>query len=121
MDDSWQVLAGVTKLSHDVVGLLGFSKLSVQILATLTLSHPSKAHSPAYIATAQELALVLVPSNHPRFFQSSFAVPDVEKPVTATTMPTTVTPSNATNLKNMNMSPILVPSLVDIQFNKVTK
>ena len=35
-------------------------------------------------------------------------------------MPITVTPSNATNLKNMNMSPILVPSFVDMQFSNVT-
>lgn len=32
----------------------------------------------------------------------------------------TVTPNNATNLKNMNKSPILVPSFVDIQFKNVT-
>jgi hypothetical protein len=85
-----------------------------------TLSHPSKAHRPAYSATAQEDALVDVPSNHPIVFQSWFACPDAENPVIATTMPITVTPSNATNLKYMNMSPILVPNFVDIQFNNVT-
>ena len=36
-------------------------------------------------------------------------------------MPMTVTPSNATNLKNMNISPIFVPNLVDIQFRSVTQ
>jgi hypothetical protein len=35
-------------------------------------------------------------------------------------MPTTVTPSNAINFKNMNISPILVPNFVDIQFSNVT-
>jgi N-glycosylase/DNA lyase len=32
-----------------------------------------------------------------------------------------VTPSNATNLKNMNISPILVPNFVETQFNNVTE
>ena len=42
------------------------------------------------------------------------------KPVAATTMPVMVIPRRATNLKNMNISPILVPSLVETQFSSVT-
>jgi hypothetical protein len=38
----------------------------------------------------------------------------------ATTIPVTVIPNRATNLKNINMSPILVPSFVDMQFSRVT-
>ncbi len=39
----------------------------------------------------------------------------------ATTTPITVTPSNATNFKNISMSFSLVPSLVDTQLRKVTR
>ena len=38
----------------------------------------------------------------------------------ATTIPTTVTPSNATNLRTKNKSPIRVPNLVDIELKIVT-
>jgi hypothetical protein len=44
----------------------------------------------------------------------------VENPVIATTTPIIATPSNAMNFMNMNISPILVPSFVDMQFNNVT-
>ena len=40
-----------------------------------TLSQPSKAHSPAYRATAQLLMLCEVPSNQPFSFQSVLASP----------------------------------------------
>ena len=85
-----------------------------------TLSHPSNAHNPAYSATAQFERFVLVPSNQPFVLQSSLGSPFQVNPVAATTMPVTVTPSNATNLKNMKKSPILVPSFVDTQFRNVT-
>ena len=61
-----------------------------------------------------------VPSNQPTVFQSVFGGPWKVKPVAATTMPVIMMPKRATNLKNMNTSPIRVPSLVDIQFNVVT-
>jgi hypothetical protein len=35
-------------------------------------------------------------------------------------MPITVTPSNAMNFMNINMSPILVPNFVDMQLSNVT-
>jgi hypothetical protein len=38
----------------------------------------------------------------------------------ATTTPVIATPRSAINLKNMNMSPMRVPSFVDMQFRSVT-
>jgi hypothetical protein len=62
----------------------------------------------------------VVPSNHAWSFQSRFAGPDNENPVAATTIPITVTPSNATNFKNMSMSFNRVPIRVETQFKNVT-
>jgi hypothetical protein len=59
-------------------------------------------------------------ANQSCVFQSVLASPFDEKPVTATTMPVTVTPSSATNLRNMRPSLTRVPSLVETQLSSVT-
>ena len=61
----------------------------------------------------------LVSWNHPDF-HSSLALPSDENPVMATTIPITVIPINATNLKTMKLSPTRVANLVEIQFTKIT-
>ncbi len=122
MDDSWQVLTWVHELTDDVVCLDQFRRESkkVRVLDVHTLSQPSNAHKPAYNATAQFERFVLVPSNQPFVLQSSLGSPFQLNPVAATTTPVIVTPSNATNLKNIRKSPILVPSFVDMQLRNVT-
>lgn len=124
MDDTGEVFFGVDEFADDIVGLgwlLEFGLCGMGVGSReRTLSHPSNAHRPAYSATAQFERFVLVSSNQLFVFQSSLGCPFQVNPVVATTMPVIVTPSNAMNLKNINKSPILVPSFVDIQFSIVT-
>lgn len=61
-----------------------------------------------------------VPANQSCDFHSLLAGPLNERPVTATTMPTTVTPIRATNLRNMRKSLTRVPTLVETQLRNVT-
>jgi len=75
MDDPGKITSWISELSHNVIGLKNVSRYNNEKMRILTLSQPSNAHSPAYNATAHELALVLVPSNHPIFFQSWFGFP----------------------------------------------
>lgn len=49
------------------------------------------------------------------------ALPVTVLPVMATTMPVTVTPSNAINLRNMSQSLTFVPSFVETQLSSVTE
>src|SRR5689334_14109596 len=72
------------------------------------------------MATAQLETSVDVPSNQPRVFQSVFAGPLKDKPVTATMMPMMVMAAKATNLKNMNKSPVRAANRVEMQLKKVT-
>lgn len=122
MDDSRQIAVRILEFTSDVVGLA--KDVRVGSLSAgqdkLTLSQPSKAHSPAYSATAKSEISVFVPSNQPWVFHSSLACPLAERPVTATTMPVTVTPMRATNLKNIRRSPMRVAILVEMQLKRVT-
>jgi hypothetical protein len=75
VDDAREVARGVAKFSYYIACLISMCQLKEdhdkeRQSGKLTLSHQSNAHNPAYNATAHELALVLVPSNHPVVFQS---------------------------------------------------
>ena len=94
---------------------------SLKHFQILTLSHPSNAQSPAYKATAHRDGSLFVPSNHPCVFQSSLGSPLHENPVNATTMPKTVTPINAMNLKIIKTSADLVAILVEMELRNVTR